>query len=44
MSSAEVLQELPHACLPVGRMDTLDAALTLAQSRLADVCPWRRTT
>ena len=39
VSSAEVLQELLHAYLPVGRMDTLDAALTLAQSRLADVWP-----
>ena len=39
VSSAEVLQELLHAYLPVGRMETLDAALTLAQSRLADVWP-----
>lgn len=29
-TSAEVLQELLHAYLPVGRLDTLDAALRLA--------------
>lgn len=29
-TSAEVLQELMHLYLPVGRMDTLDAALRLA--------------
>lgn len=34
VSSAEVLQELLHAYLPVGRLGTLDAALTLARSRL----------
>ena len=28
-TSAEVLQELLHAYLPVGRLDTLDAALRL---------------
>jgi uncharacterized protein len=35
-TSAEVLQELLHAYLPVGRVDTLDAALRLA-TELADV-------
>jgi predicted nucleic acid-binding protein len=30
-TSAEVLQELLHAYLPVGRIETLDAALTLAE-------------
>jgi hypothetical protein len=39
VSSSEVLQELLHAYLPVARIETLDAALTLAQSRLADVWP-----
>ena len=31
-TSAEVLQELLHAYIPVGRMETLDAALALAES------------
>lgn len=31
-TSAEVLQELLHAYLPVGRLATLDAALTLVSS------------
>jgi len=31
-TSAEVLQELLHAYVPVGRIETLDAALTLADS------------
>lgn len=31
-TSAEVLQELLHAYIPVARWETLDAALTLAQS------------
>ncbi|MFH1764840.1 MAG: type II toxin-antitoxin system VapC family toxin [Gemmatimonadota bacterium] len=39
VSSAEVLQELLHAYLPVGREATLDAALALAQGRLAQVWP-----
>lgn len=39
VSSAEVLQELLHAYLPVGREETLDAALALAQGRLAQVWP-----
>lgn len=37
VTSAEVLQELLHAYVPVGRLDTLDAALTLARSRTAAV-------
>lgn len=32
-TSAEVLQELLHAYVPVGRWDTLDAALRLARSQ-----------
>ncbi len=39
VSSAEVLQELLHAYLPVGRESTLDAALALAQGRLAQLWP-----
>ena len=38
-TSAEVLQELLHAYLPVGRLQTLDAALTLAGSCIATVYP-----
>jgi uncharacterized protein len=37
VSSAEVLQELLHAYLPAGRLETLDAALTLARSRLGAI-------
>jgi hypothetical protein len=36
-TSAEVLQELMHAYLPVGRTETLDAALELARSRTATI-------
>lgn len=36
-TSAEVLQELLHAYLPVGRTDTLDAALRLAEGRIGTV-------
>jgi predicted nucleic acid-binding protein len=32
VSSAEVLQELLHAYLPVNRLETLDAAMTLVDS------------
>lgn len=39
VSSAEVMQELLHAYLPVGREETLDAALTLAQGRFTQVWP-----
>jgi predicted nucleic acid-binding protein len=38
-TSAEVLQELLHAYMPVGRFGTLDAALTLADSCIATVYP-----
>ena len=38
-TSAEVLQELLHAYIPVGRLATLDAALTLAESCIATVYP-----
>ena len=34
-TSAEVLQELLHAYLPVGRHETLDAALALAESAVS---------
>ncbi len=37
VTSAEVLQELLHAYLPVGRIETLDAALSLAESRMSTV-------
>lgn len=36
-TSAEVLQELLHAYIPVNRWDTLDAALTLAESCIPTV-------
>ena len=39
VSSVEVLQELLHAYLPVGREETLDAALALAEGRLAQTWP-----
>ena len=37
VTSAEVLQELMHAYLPVGRLETLDAALELARGRTAAI-------
>lgn len=37
VTSAEVLQELLHAYLPVGRMETLDAALALVDGCIAEV-------
>ena len=37
VTSSEVLQELLHAYLPVGRLATLDAALELATSRTQQV-------
>jgi predicted nucleic acid-binding protein len=37
-----VLQELLHAYVPVNRLETLDAALTLAEARIADVWPVER--
>ena len=36
-TSAEVLQELMHAYLPVNRLETLDAALSLVDARVAVV-------
>lgn len=39
VTSAEVLQELMHAYLPVGRLETLDAALALARGRMAHIWP-----
>jgi uncharacterized protein len=39
VSSAEVLQELLHAYVPVGRLETLDAALALAHARLGSIWP-----
>lgn len=38
-TSAEVLQELLHAYLPVRRFGTLDAALTLAGSAIPTIWP-----
>lgn len=38
-TSVEVLQELLHAYLPVNRLETLDAALTLAEAGIAVVWP-----
>jgi len=37
VTSAEVLQELLHAYLPVKRYDTLDAGLQLATERTAEI-------
>lgn len=37
VTSAEVLQELLHAYLPVQRMETLDAALALARARVQSI-------
>lgn len=39
VTSAEVLQELLHAYLPVGRQATLDAALTLVAGSVVEVWP-----
>ena len=38
-TSAEVLQELAHAYLPVGRKQTLDAALSLVTKSRVEVWP-----
>ena len=38
-TSAEVLQELMHAYIPVSRLDTLEAALKLAESTIQTVWP-----
>ncbi len=37
VTSAEVLQELRHAYLPLNRMETLDAALTLARTQVGEI-------
>ena len=37
VTSAEVLQELLHAYLPVGRFDTLDAALELVEAVVEEI-------
>jgi predicted nucleic acid-binding protein len=37
VTSSEALQELLHAYLPVGRMGTMDAALALAEGRMAQI-------
>lgn len=39
VTSAEVLQELLHVYLPVGRMETLDAALELASGSVDRIIP-----
>lgn len=39
VTSAEVLQELLHVYLPVGRLETLDAALQLAEARIGSIWP-----
>jgi hypothetical protein len=39
VTSAEVLQELMHAYVSVDRLDTLDAALTLARGRMGTIWP-----
>ena len=39
VTSAEVLQELLHAYLPVGRMATLDAAMSLAVKGVDQILP-----
>jgi predicted nucleic acid-binding protein len=39
VTSAEVLQELLHAYLPVGRIETLDAALKLATEGTDQIFP-----
>ena len=41
-TSAEVLQELMHAYVPPGRLETLDAALTLADSPETEIWPLER--
>jgi predicted nucleic acid-binding protein len=39
VTSVEVLQELLHAYIAVGRFETLDSALALARSRTAAIWP-----
>jgi predicted nucleic acid-binding protein len=38
-TSAEVMQELVHAYLPAGRLETLDAALLLVESSVVEIWP-----
>jgi len=38
-TSAEVMQELMHAYLPVGRLSTLDAAYQLLESTMSEIWP-----
>lgn len=38
-TSAEVLQEMVHAYLPVGRLETLDAAMSLVARSCVEVWP-----
>jgi hypothetical protein len=38
-TSAEVMQELMDAYIPVGRMETLDAAMTLVEQRIDTIEP-----
>ena len=38
-TSAEVMQELLHAYVPVGRLATLDAALQLLDSTMSEIWP-----
>lgn len=42
LTSAEVLQELMHAYIPPGRLETLNAALTLADSPETEIWPLER--
>ena len=37
VTSVEVLQELMHVYLPVGRVETLDSALALARARMVSI-------
>ena len=39
VTSVEVLQELMHVYIPVGRLEALDSALLLARARMTDVWP-----
>jgi hypothetical protein len=39
VTSVEVIQELMHSYVSVDRLDTLDAALTLARGRMGTIWP-----
>lgn len=39
VTSAEVLQELLHAYLPAGRLDTFDAAIDLIDNTVTEIWP-----